>query len=233
MGDKPRRDRDMAAPTAEQLNQEMAKRIAEDVADGYSPVAYLGDHRREVAAAYGLELVGSDETTGCVIYTHPESSAAIPYYTWDPNLGKHGEWADWSWDYEGAIGGEVDADALWYISRGCSPSDEDVIELLRARGWDPEDIAPYVREVKIGDGETARYLNGKLCDISTAKEIEEIESPTPYAGDFEYVAGTIYQAPEGHRFAVGSGGAMSIFAQAEEGNPGWYRGGEGWVLLED
>jgi len=220
----------MAAPTAEQLNQEMAKRIAEDVENGYSPEAYRGDHRREVAEEFGLELVGEDESTGCVIYTHPEAGEAIPYYTWNPYQG---EWADWSWDYEGAIGGEVDADALWYISRGCSPSDEDVIELLQTRGWDPEDIAPYVREVKIGDGETARYLNGKLCDIGTAKEIEEIESPTPYPGDFEYVAGTIYQAPEGHRFAVGSGGALSIFARPEEGNPGWYRGGEGWVLLTD
>jgi len=105
------------APTAEQLNQAMAARIAEDVEDGYSPVAYLGDHRREVAEEYGLELVSEDESTGCVIYTHPEAGEAIPYYTWDPNSGKHGEWADWAWDYEGAIGGEVDTDALWYISR--------------------------------------------------------------------------------------------------------------------
>lgn len=224
----------MAAPTAEQLNQEMAKRIAEDVANGYGPLDYRGDHRREVAEEYGLEFVGEDESTGCAIYTHPEAGEAIPYYTWDPYGGKPGEeWADWSWDYEGAIGGEVDADALWFISRDCSPSDEDIIELLQARGWGPEDIAPYVHEVKIGDGETARYLDGKLCDISTAKEIEEIESPTPYPGDFDYVDGTIYQAPEGHRFAVGSGGARSIFARPEEGNPGWYRGGEGWVLLED
>ena len=222
----------MAAPTAEQLNQEMKKRIAEDEENGYGPVAYLGDHRREVAEEYGLEFVGSDESTGCAIYTHPEAGEAIPYYTWDPtNPGKYGWWADWSWVYEGAIGGEVDADALWFISRDCSPSDEDIIELLQARGWGPEDIAPYVHEIEVS--ETARYLDGKLCDICTAKEIEEIESPTPYPGDFDYVEGTIYQAPEGHRFAVGSGGARSIFARAEEGNPGWYRGGEGWVLLED
>lgn len=222
----------MAAPTAKELNQAMAARIAEDVANGYGPLDYRGDHRREVAEEFGLELVGEDESTGCAIYTHPEAGEAIPYYTWDPYGGKPGEeWADWDWVYEGAIGGEVAADALWFISRGCNPSDEDVIELLRARGWDPEDIAPYVREIKVS--ETARYLEGKLCDISTAKPLEEIESPTPYAGDFDFVAGTIYQAPEGHRFAVGSGGARSIFALPEEGNSGWYRGGEGWVLLTD
>ncbi len=216
------------APTAKELNQAMAARIAEDVENGYSPVAYRGDHRREVAEEFGLELVGEDESTGCVIYTHPEAGEAIPYYTWDPYQG---EWADWSWDYEGAIGGEVAADALWFISRDCSPTDEDIIELLRARGWDPEDIAPYVSEVKVS--ETARFLNGQLCDICTAKEIGEIKGPTPCAGDFDYVAGTIYQAPEGHRFAVGAGGPRSIFGRPEEGNPGWYRGGEGWVLLTD
>ena len=157
----------MAAPTADQLNLAMEKRIAEDVEDGYSPVAYRGDHRREVAEEYGLELVGSDESTGCVIYTHPESSAEIPYYTWDPYQG---EWADWSWDYEGAIGGEVDADAL-YISRDCSPATR-TSSSFSGRG-DPEDIAPYVQRSRLATAVAG--TEGKLCDISTAKPLEEIE----------------------------------------------------------
>jgi hypothetical protein len=61
-----------------------------------------------------------------------------------------------------------------------------------------------------------QVIDGLTCDTTTAKFLDNVGSDDEIGyGDLDYFSAALYQAPEGHYFIVGEGGARTLFARPD------------------
>lgn len=77
---------------------------------------------------------------------------------------------------------------------------------------------------------TTKIIDGKRYNTETATEVASYWNGLS-TSDFRNLSETLYRTPKGAWFIVGSGGAMTTYAESCGNNS--YSGGTGWSVLSD